>query len=68
MFILKKELRKVPRPQDTSKVWGFIFIDRENGFQSIKIINSINLVKEKGVKVIIIFPEGTRTPINKVGI
>ena len=67
-FILKKELRKVPLISRYFKKLGFIFIDRENGFQSIKkIINSINLVKEKGVKIIIIFPEGTRTPINKVG-
>ena len=67
-FILKKELRKVPLISRYFKKLGFIFIDRDNGFQSIKkIINSINRVKEKGVKVIIIFPEGTRTPINKVG-
>ena len=47
---------------------GFIFIDRDRGFKSIKqIINSIEHVKKMGVKVIIIFPEGTRTPVNENG-
>ena len=47
---------------------GFIFIDRDKGFKSIKqIINSITCLKKKGVKTLIIFPEGTRTKINENG-
>ena len=58
IFILKKELKKVPLMSRYFKKLGFIFIERDKGFKSIKhIINSIKLVKRKGVKVIIIFPE-----------
>ena len=68
IFILKKELKKVPLMSRYFKKLGFIFIERDKGFKSIKhIINSIELVKRKGVKVIIIFPEGTRTPVNENG-
>ena len=67
-FILKKELRRVPLISLYFKKLGFIFIDRDKGFKSIKqIINSINVAKQMDVNVFIIFPEGTRIPINKNG-
>ena len=68
VFVLKKELRKVPLMSWYFKKLGFIFIDRNEGYKSIKqIIKSVNIVKKMGVKVIIIFPEGTRTPVNEKG-
>ena len=69
VFVLKKELRKVPLMSLYFDKLGFIFIDRDKGFKSIKqIINSVTfLKKKKGVKTLIIFPEGTRTKINENG-
>ena len=50
------------------KELGFIFIDRNSGFKSIKnIILSIKNLEERGVRKFIIFPEGTRIPINSKG-
>ncbi len=68
IFILKKELKKVPLMSWYFQKLGFIFIDRGRGFKSIKqIINSIEHVKKMGVKVIIIFPEGTRMAVDERG-
>ncbi len=68
VFVLKEELKKVPLMSLYFKKLGFIFIERDKGFKSIKhIINSIKLLKKKGIKVIIIFPEGTRINLNETG-
>jgi len=68
VFVLKKELRKIPLMSWYFQKLGFIFIDRDKGFKSIKqIINSVTVLKKKGVKTLIIFPEGTRTKINENG-
>ena len=69
VFVLKKELRKIPLMSWYFRKLGFIFIDRDKGFKSIKqIINSVvTVLKKKGVKTLIIFPEGTRTKINENG-
>ena len=50
------------------KELGFVFIDRNSGFKSIKnIISSIKELQLKGVRKFIIFPEGTRIPLNGKG-
>ena len=68
VFVLKKELRKIPLMSWYFQKLGFIFIDRDKGFKSIKqIINSVTVLKKKGVKTLIIFPEGTRTKVNENG-
>ena len=67
VFVLKKELRDVPLISRYFEKLGFIFIDRDKGYKSIKnIINSVANLK-KGIKTLIIFPEGTRTKINENG-
>ena len=49
------------------KELGFIFINRNSGFKSIKnIISSIKELETKGVRKFIIFPEGTRTDPDKI--
>ena len=66
VFILKKELKNIPFISSYFKRLGFIFIDRDKGFKSIKqIISSVERVKKIGVRIFIIFPEGTRIAINK---
>ena len=68
VFVLKKELRDVPLISRYFEKLGFIFIDRDKGYKSIKnIINSVANLKKKGIKTLIIFPEGTRTKINENG-
>ena len=68
IFILKEELKNIPLMSLYFKELGFIFIDRNSGFKSIKnIIFSIKNLQERGVRKFIIFPEGTRIPINSKG-
>ena len=47
VFVLKKELRKIPLMSWYFQKLGFIFIDRDKGFKSIKhIINSVTVLKK----------------------
>ena len=68
IFILKEELKRIPLMSLYFKELGFIFINRNSGFKSIKnIISSIKELEKKGVRKFIIFPEGTRIPVNSKG-
>ena len=61
VFVLKKELRFVPIMSWYFKKLDFIFIDRDKGANSLRIIiNAINKLKGAPPKTFIIFPEGTR--------
>ena len=62
VFILKNELRNIPLFSGYFKRLGFIFIKREQGLNSIRIITrSVTSLLKKKSKFII-FPEGTRIP------
>ena len=68
VFILKKELKMIPILKWYFEKLDFIFIDRNKGFNSLKhTINSINNLVNKGRKIFIIFPEGTRLKPNEQG-
>lgn len=61
IYILKKELKKIPILSSYFKKLGFIYVDRETVFKSTKEI--LKQIKEKKVnnkRTIVIFPEGTR--------
>lgn len=61
IFILKKELKKIPIMSDYFKKLGFIFVDRKSGLKSLRdILRNINENKIDKKRPIIIFPEGTR--------
>ena len=61
VFILKDELKNIPIFSGYFKRLGFIFIKRNKGFNSIRVINrSVSSLIEKGKTKFIIFPEGTR--------
>ncbi len=61
VFILKNELRNIPLFSGYFKRLGFIFIKREQGLNSIRIITrSVTSLLKKGKSKFIIFPEGTR--------
>jgi len=61
VFILKKELKKIPIISRYFKKLGFIFIDRNKGFDSLKhMIESIKSLICEGNKIFLIFPQGTR--------
>ncbi len=60
-FILKKELLKIPIFGSYLKALNMIAIDRNNGKEAIKIINSESEKRIKNDKrYVLIFPEGTR--------
>tara|TARA_B100000029_G_scaffold512086_1_gene607857 strand:+ start:987 stop:1670 length:684 start_codon:yes stop_codon:yes gene_type:complete len=60
-FVLKKELKYIPVLSSYFSKLGYIYIDREKGFSSLrKIIDSISKLVKKDVKAFIIFPQGTR--------
>lgn len=65
--ILKKELLNIP-----FFGWGLaslrpIAIDRSNPIQALKDVKSKSLARLKQNNNILIFPEGTRTPVGEVG-
>jgi len=63
VFILKKELKRIPIFSLYFKKIGFIFIDRDKKTHSLRhVIKSISNQKRLGKKIFVIFPEGTRTP------
>ncbi len=61
VFILKKELTKIPIYGWYLKKMSMIVIDRKNGTNAIKQIKFGTQEAIKNNRVIIIFPEGTRT-------
>ena len=61
VFILKKNLRNIPIFRNYFKKLGFIYVDKENAFSSMKsLLKSASDRINRGVYSIIIFPEGTR--------
>ena len=65
--ILKKELLRIP-----FFGWGLaslrpIAIDRSNPIQALKDVKSKGIARIKEGNNLLIFPEGTRTPLGKVG-
>ena len=61
IFILKKDLDKIPIFRGYFKKLGFIYVDRENGYSSMKeLLLKAKRRKLEGVSSIIIFPQGTR--------
>ncbi|MDC3090762.1 1-acyl-sn-glycerol-3-phosphate acyltransferase [Rickettsiales bacterium] len=61
VFILKKSLKKIPIFRSYFKKLGFIYVDKNNSFSSIKfLLKSASERINQGVYSIIIFPEGTR--------
>ena len=66
VFILKEELRKIPIFSWYFDKLGFIYINRQDKFSSLKhVVKSINLLISSGRKSFVIFPEGTRVEPNK---
>ncbi len=60
-FVLKEELKNIPVLSSYFSKLGYIYIDRERGFNSLKkVIASVSKLVKKGVKAFIIFPQGTR--------
>ncbi len=61
IFILKYDLDRIPIFRNYFKKLGFIYVDRNNGYKSMKniLIESKERLQE-GINSIIIFPEGTR--------
>lgn len=66
IFILKYDLDRIPIFRSYFKKLGFIYVDRNNGYKSMKkiLIESKERIKE-GIYSIIIFPEGTRLNPNQ---
>ncbi|UWI83272.1 lysophospholipid acyltransferase family protein [Wolbachia endosymbiont of Howardula sp.] len=65
VFILKHELQWIPFIGLHLKALRMIFINRANGIASIRHIIKSSKILIKENKSIIIFPEGTRTEINR---
>ena len=67
VFILKDELKNIPIFSRYFKRLGFIFIKRDQGLNSIRVINrSVSSLIKRGKTKFIIFPEGTRTAPDKI--
>ncbi len=67
VFILKDELKNIPIFSRYFKRLGFIFIKRDQGLNSIRVINrSVSSLIKRGKTKFIIFPEGTRTDPDKI--
>ncbi len=61
VFILKNELRKIPIFSQYFKRLGFIFVRRDQAFESLKyVLKSVKKLVQQKRNVFIIFPEGTR--------
>ncbi len=64
VFLLKKELIKIPIFSGYFRKLGFIFVDREKGYSSLKfILSSVKKLLESGIKTFLIFPQGTRVKV-----
>ena len=65
-LLAKKEIRKIPMVRTWMKLFGCIFIDRNNMRNAMTAINeAIEAVKQG--KSMIIFPEGTRSKGGEMG-
>ena len=66
IFVLKYDLDRIPIFRSYFKKLGFIYVDRNNGYISMKkiLIESKKRITE-GIHSIIIFPEGTRLNPNQ---
>jgi len=61
VFILKNELRRIPIFSQYFKRLGFIFVKRDQGFESMKyVLRSVKKLIQQEKNVFVIFPEGTR--------
>lgn len=66
IFILKKSLNNIPIFKGYFKKLGYILIDRDLGYSSIKnLLGSAKKSIKLGTNSIIIFPEGTRLKPNE---
>ncbi len=66
IYVLKKDLKKIPIFKSYFKKLGFIYVDKNSGFSSIKsLLLSAKKSVEDGVNSIIIFPEGTRVSVGE---
>ena len=66
VFILKDELKNIPIFSRYFKRLGFIFIKRDRGLNSIRVITrSVHSLVISGKTKFIIFPEGTRIDPDK---
>ena len=67
VYVVKKELKFIPIYGWYAMRLGNIFVDRKERIKSIKNLSKeVNIALQKNYKVII-FPEGTRQPYNKIG-
>jgi 1-acyl-sn-glycerol-3-phosphate acyltransferase len=62
VYVLKKELRKIPLWGWYSDRYGNIAVDREAGASALKKMVADTLAALKEGRSVVIFPEGTRTP------
>lgn len=66
-FIVKKELFSIPFFNNFIRYYGGFSVDRENGIKAIREMKK-GLEKFKKVnKRLVVFPEGTRTPVGENG-
>tara|TARA_B100000963_G_scaffold313971_1_gene292237 strand:- start:81 stop:626 length:546 start_codon:yes stop_codon:yes gene_type:complete len=61
VFILKKELNRIPIFKWYFEKLGFIFVERNKNFKSLKtVLRSVRKLTKNQNKIFVIFPEGTR--------
>jgi len=64
VFLLKKELIKTPILSGYFRKLGFIFIDRDKGYSSLKLVlKSVDKLIKSGINTFLIFPQGTRVNV-----
>lgn len=66
IFVLKKELDKIPILRNYFKKLGYIYIDKNSTYSSMKtLLSAARDSIENGVNAIMIFPEGTRVRVGE---
>lgn len=66
IFVLKKELDKIPILKAYFKKLGYIYIDKKSNYSSMKVLlSSARKSLENDINTIMIFPEGTRVKVNE---